>query len=254
MMPVNWAFEAVKWKMLARSISHLSFFQAYKGVLTGLGLGFITPHGLGDYLGRIGQLEEKNRTHLIGAVLVSRLSQMVVTGVAGLWGVYVLFGIRMILIVSGVGIVAVVALFCIRKLGPFVSLRLFKIEKLKPYLDVMIKYNRLDLLKALGYSLLRYTVFSLQFLFMLEMFLPKVSLSLKFAGISWIFLSKSVLPTFNFLSDLGVREASAIFFFEKYKVAVEPVIAASLMLWLTNILLPTLLSSPYIFNLKLSIK
>ena len=57
-------------------------------------------------------------------------------------------------------------------------------------------------------------------------------------------------PTFNFLSDLGVREASALLFFERFAVAIEPVILASLLVWIINLLIPTLLSLVFVSKLR----
>ncbi|MEQ9166951.1 MAG: hypothetical protein RLO12_11885, partial [Fulvivirga sp.] len=53
LMPVNWFIEGLKWKIIAGKIVHLSKWQAFKGILSGLTIGFATPHGIGDYLGRI---------------------------------------------------------------------------------------------------------------------------------------------------------------------------------------------------------
>ncbi len=58
----NWALEARKWQLLARPIVTLGYWQAYRGVLSGLALGLVTPHGLGDYLGRIVQFDHTDRT------------------------------------------------------------------------------------------------------------------------------------------------------------------------------------------------
>ena len=71
------------------------------------------------------------------------------------------------------------------------------------------------------------------------------------AGITWVFLAKSVIPTFNFLSDLGIREFSAVLFFDSFSVPVEPIVLASLLIWVINILIPTLSSMPLMWKLRL---
>jgi hypothetical protein len=88
-------------------------------------------------------------------------------------------------------------------------------------------------------SFLRYAVFAIQLALAIHV-IALVPWSDAFPGTTWILLIKSIAPAFNFLSDLGVREVSAIIYFEKFGYAVIPVIAASLLIWLINILIPTL--------------
>ena len=84
----------------------------------------------------------------------------------------------------------------------------------------------------------------------LFIFLPEVSVFLSFSGGTYIFLAKSVLPTINFLSDLGIREYAAVTFFEKFNVPLVPTLSASLTLWILNILIPTLGGIPWMLSLK----
>ncbi|MES2732218.1 MAG: UPF0104 family protein, partial [Bacteroidota bacterium] len=56
---------------------------------------------------------------------------------------------------------------------------------------------------------------------------------------------------FHFLSDLGVREFSALYIFEFYHASLSAVLAATLSLWLLNILLPALSGSALVWRLKI---
>ena len=66
-----------------------------------------------------------------------------------------------------------------------------------------------------------------------------------------MFLAKSVLPTFNFFNDLGVREFSAAIYFDALNIASGPVIMAGLILWLINIALPALVGLFFVQQFKI---
>src|SRR5690606_7784400 len=91
LIPVNWGFEAWKWWYLAQKIEKVSFLRAFRSVMVGLTLGFITPNRVGDYAGRILELRSKKRFHAIGAIFLGRFAQLVITVLAGNLGGYYLF-------------------------------------------------------------------------------------------------------------------------------------------------------------------
>jgi uncharacterized membrane protein YbhN (UPF0104 family) len=101
-----------------------------------------------------------------------------------------------------------------------------------------------------GLSVLRYLIFSAQFLLLLSILGLKINIFLQFMGVAFMFLAKSILPTFNFLSDLGIREFSVALFFESMQIEVAPIIASGLILWLINIALPALVGLFCIPKLK----
>jgi len=102
-------------------------------------------------------------------------------------------------------------------------------------------YNFKQVTQLLWLSFLRYLVFSFQFVILLKMFLPKLKLMDIFSGTTWIFLIKSIVPSFNFLLDLGIRELSALQFFESYGVREVNILAGTLSIWILNILFPSIL-------------
>ena len=255
LMPVNWGLEAVKWKVLARPLERVSFFRAFEAVLTGLSLGFITPHGVGDYLGRIMQNDTKERFRLIGAVMLGRMCQMVPTALFGVVGVYYFFNdLELLVYMLPAALCMGLILYLIYKnlLVKNSSLAFFK--KLYFYLGVVTEYNARVVFQVVGLSVARYLIFTVQFFLVLRLFLPDLNTWVGFAGVTWIFLMKSILPTFNFLSDLGVREFSAVYFFDIYQVELISVVSASLVIWIINILIPSVIGAPFTLRMKLKTK
>lgn len=256
LMPLNWGLEALKWKILAGSIQRLSFAKAYIGVLTGLSLAFITPHGLGDYIGRIMQHDRKGRTRLVGAVMLGRLCQMIPTFSFGFIGVY--YFVRSIelvifMLITGLLFGAVLYLLYLTLLKH--GKRAGHIRKtIYFYFGIISTYSVQQVITVLLLSFARYVIFALQFMVVLNLFLPELAKSIQFAGITWIFLVKSILPAFNFLSDLGVREFSAVYFFDQYEINLIPVVSASLTIWIINILVPSIVGAPFTLKMKFQSK
>src|SRR4051812_44001053 len=50
LMIVNWSFEAIKWKVSIQNLQNISFFKAFKAVLSGVSFSVSTPNRIGEYL------------------------------------------------------------------------------------------------------------------------------------------------------------------------------------------------------------
>lgn len=241
---------------MVNKFTHVSIIDAYKGVLTGVALGFATPHGLGDYFGRILQLKYKDRDELVGSVFLSRISQFIITLLfGGLSLIYFLarypawttfdFSIYM-LVAAFIGLIGL--LWYLRK---SIFSVLFSFRIVRKYFGRTREYKGKDFGMVLLLSLLRYLVFSLQFYLLLLLFDIAGSWYNLMLGINLVFIAKSVIPT---LFDLGVREYAAFFFFRGLGINDTLVIQASIVLWFVNVLLPSVVGMFMVFNLKLKAK
>ena len=254
LMPLNWSFEAVKWKWIIQEVEQVSFRQSLAGVLSGLSLGFITPHAIGDYAGRVWQLRTSRRFRTIGGLLLGRIMQFAVTLLFGLVGLMLTpiptrnWEPLILTYVGGIIMVFLVIIY------PSLFLKLFEISFLKSlrvYFKLLDSYSLGRKLQIFWLSLLRYMVFAVQFVLLMLACSVEADLAVLFSGATFIFLAKSALPTFNFLSDLGVREAAAAFYFSVLEVPVVEVVMASLILWIINILLPALAGTAFLWSIKI---
>ncbi len=258
--PLNWAMEALKWQLLALKIEKTSFGSAFKGVIAGLSLGFVTPHNVGDYAGRIWQMKNDNRFQAIGSILLSHAGQFLVTCLMGLlgWAIYYANGILTIDNMNGLLFSLMLLLIICSIIILFVPDFLVKLVNMLPflvrfenYVKISRSYNSQERLTILVISMLRYLVFSLQFILLINLLKVDLPMPLLFAGITLVFFTKSVVPTFNFLSDLGLREVSALYFLGMLPIAEPKILAASLCLWIINILMPATLGTIFILTLKI---
>ncbi|WP_191906872.1 lysylphosphatidylglycerol synthase transmembrane domain-containing protein [Adhaeribacter soli] len=257
---VNWALEAWKWWLLAQKIEPVSYARAFRSVMVGLTLGFITPNRVGDYAGRILELRSKKRVNAIGAIFLGRFAQLVITLVAGSAGGFYLFwhfylpdfpwtkiGIGLFLLSCNLfGL-----LFFFRASLILALLASFRpARRIIPYLRVLSQYTFSDL----GYTLLlafaRYLVFALQFGLLLQAFGIRVPFFDFFSCIASTFLLKSIVPSLSAITDIGMREISAMHFFSLFGQPEINVLGASLSLWFMNIVLPSAIGLIFVARLK----
>lgn len=256
LIPANWSLEAYKWKYLIGQIEQISFGRALEGVVTGVTMGFVTPHSLGDYAARILTLTNAERLKGIGAVFMSRISQFYITLYFGSVSIvfYVYKVIRtgelnyqLIVWFTVLTNITFILVFIYHKpiLRYLERIKLF--HKLLSYFEVIQNYSFRELNFVLGLSLLRYLVFCLQFMLVLIYFGITLPWWLLLMGVAFIFFVKSVIPTFL---DLGVRETAAVVFFGVFSYNHQNIIFASLTLWLLNLVFPALLGLFLVYRIR----
>ena len=103
-------------------------------------------------------------------------------------------------------------------------------------------YSGKDMWRTLFISILRYVVFSTQFALLIKMLIPELSLLEVFVGISLMYLFTTLIPT-SVLGEVGIRGSVAMFVFETFTPQVAIVFQISLIIWIINIAIPTLVGS-----------
>ncbi len=89
---VNWGIEARKWQLLIRHLQHVSYFVAFKSVLSGVTLSLNLPNRIGEYGGRILYIEQGNRIKAISLSIAGSMSQLIITLLMGCGGlIFILF-------------------------------------------------------------------------------------------------------------------------------------------------------------------
>ncbi len=253
LMPINWSLEGFKWKLLASKIETISFSTALKGTLAGLGLGFITPHAIGDYVARIYFLNLKHKTEALGAVLLSRISMFFVSIFYGILAFYILtefkafktslfFDEKIMLFILACSILLFIILlhFNIFERINYKQLGQKWIIWFWNSLKIITQYSLSDLSVCLLLSFLRYTIFTFQYLLLLQFLGIDIYNILIVSAVWMIFFTKTVFPNFNILNDLGIREVASVYFLSELGVPSSTAIVASLSLWVINILIPTI--------------
>lgn len=246
---INWALEAMKWQVLVEPIEKVSFLESYKGVLAGLSLGFVSPANLGDMAGRMLTVKNETRKRSFGAVFMGSSIQTYITLFFGTiaFGYFIFYVLPeppfLYLVFFNLlifGLILGIILIQTRQILSDFFLKILWFQKLVLYFEIVNFYSINTVLKASWFGTLRYVVFTFQFLLIFQVFQIHLPIADSLMIINLIFLTKTIIPTFNFLTDLGVRQISALYFFDFYGVNHSIVIAAVFSLWLTNIFLPVL--------------
>ena len=266
--PVNWGFEALKWQILLRRVEKTTFWDAYRGVLAGLSLGFALPAQLGDTAGRVLSLRTSGRADAIGASLVSGGMQFYVALVFGAvaWAYHLtvvperdtLAGWWLLALLVSLSALGIVFGLVRRRLLDWLAARP-GLRRFSHYWVVAGQYNDREISLAFLAAAVRYLVFSVQFYTALRLVGIVLPVDVSASGIGVVFLAKTVTPAFNLLSDLGVREAASLWVFAPFERSGVPVppsvlITATLTLWTVNILLPVLVGLIGVWRLKWSVK
>jgi hypothetical protein len=272
LMLVNWGLEALKWQLLIRKIERLSFFQAFKAVLTGVSVSLFTPNRTGDYLGRVFILEKGNHVEGILITIIGSLAQVIITVCAGLFCLlafmdqylqvsyrisgYLVSG--MILLIPALVFLILFLYFNIRILTGLLERYLpGRWEKWIRYVSVFSIFNHKELLWTLLLSLARYVVFSTQFFILLRIAGTGLPLTQAVFLIPVIYLVMTVIPTIA-LTDLGIRGSVSLFviglYFQKYGTGNTDtelaILTSSSVLWLINLVIPAILGTFFVFSLK----
>ncbi len=261
LIPVNWAFETLKWKHLIHTFERLSFWKMYKAVLAGVTFSVFTPNRIGEYAGRVLFVKAENNWKAVVATLVGSFSQLLVLLSVGLFGlvyfvwqfleleVYVLQGVMWL----GVALVGLM-LFCFYNVDLIVPIvkRLPLAGYLKPYVrhvSVLRNYESATLSRVLCFALARYATYSLQYYLMLMYFGVEVSLLPGLACIAAIFLLQTSIPLPP-LMGLLMRGEVALFVWGHFCGNELSILAATFGLWVINMILPALMGIIFIVNIN----
>ncbi len=252
LMPVNWAFETLKWNTLVRNFEELSFFRAYRGILSGITFSLFTPNRVGEYGGRILIVKPENNWKAVIATLVGSFCQMLVLLSMGFVGLLFFAGkflnldplmLRGIMFL-GVFLIGIL-LFCFYNIDLIIPIvkRLPFVHRLKRFVKhiVMLRnYTSRELTTALSYGLLRYLIYSLQYYLILRFFAIEVPLLMGFASIATIFLLQTSIPLPPIIGLL-TRGKIALFVWEHYTDQQSDILATTFGLFLLNLIIPAIL-------------
>ena len=261
LMIVNWGLEAFKWRLLVQRIQPISYFQALQDVFCGITVSIFTPNRTGEFGGRIFTLEKSNRVKGILLSLTGSLSQFLVTMIAGIiallffipqytsftnqntWLCYSFFFLMAVLIIA--------------LLLLYFNLRLFidLLDKknyasfLKKYIPVISDLRLSEFIQLFCLSVLRYIVFSIQFFLLLKIFNVTVSFVDGFVMIALTFFAISIIPTVAF-TEISVRGSAALTFIGMLSDNAPGIICSSFLLWIINIVFPSVVGIPFVFKLN----
>ena len=258
---VNWGVEAIKWKKLINPLEKITLLTAYKSVLAGSSITLLTPNRIGEYGGRILFLKNNNRTSAISISILGGISQLMITLIAGCFGIVFLtthqipmdlakYVNPLILIISSITAIILLILFFYHR--SFINLieGYGKIGKIKNHLSMLYLYNRKELLRILFFSFFRYLIFILQYLLLLKVMKVEINTMTSMSLISIFYLLMAIAPTIGMI-ELPVRATLSLLILGVYSNNTLGIQAATFIIWIINIVVPAIIGSVFVIKNKL---
>ena len=264
LMFLNWFLEALKWRYMISKIEKVSIYTSLKAVFAGITVSSFTPNRVGEYGGRVFYLEKADRLKGVIITFIGSMSQLLIT---------ILFGSISFIILSELLFESKVLFSAISKFKLLVFLLLFLlnvfifyffynvssfisffnlnkyINRFKQYIQTFTIYNSSELTNILLFSFSRYIVFSIQFLILLNVFEIDSSTFHSMLSVMLIFLFVSIIPTIV-VAEIGVRGSVAIYVFSLFTINSIGVFSSTLLLWIINLVIPSLIGIYFVFNLN----
>ncbi|PKR81130.1 hypothetical protein CW751_05980 [Brumimicrobium salinarum] len=258
LLPLNWGLEMLKWKSILRiTSSNYNLSSLFKSLLSGISTGLITPNRIGNFIGRSLFFKGKQRANLILGTLYGNFAQFLSTLIFGCIGI-LLIGNEIASLSnsnSNSNSISITFIFLFTLCLLFYFLvPFFPIQKVRFFnakQNILVQFQ--DLCKGITFpllflSLVRFLVFVSQYALILIAFGVDLSFSL-ISGIFLVYLLSTLTPSI-FFSKIIVRESAAIFVLSHFVDQTIIIVFSSLLLWIINLGIPSLLGMVYLFRHK----
>ncbi len=253
LLPVNWGLELLKWQSILKVNSiRFSVKELIYSLFSGVSTGIITPNRIGNFIGRMIFFKGKVRGQLILGTLYSNFAQFLVTLLFGAVAFLYFFDFEFSSFKDSGKLLLISILFLsilFYFLVPFIPLS--KIRRLNRKQNILVLFQKQAtkiFLPLIGLSSLRYFVFSIQFLLMLMTFGVEPSFML-YSGILTVYLVSTLTPSLLF-GKLIIRETVGLLILGFVLENDSIIVASSLLLWLVNLGVPSLLGLFFILKKK----
>ena len=265
LMFLNWGVEARKWQLQLHPLEKISWSTAFKSVFAGCSITMITPYRVGEYAGRILYLKEENRTDAIPINILGSISQLFITLIMGTGGlIYLKYtgddlhlfkSLPMhtgdLFLFSAI-IASLIFLLLYFKVKVVVKqlAKITALHKFVIHLTLLNSFSRKQLLRILFLSFLRYMVFILQYVVLLHVMQVEINFLTCFRLLTVFYLIIAMAPTIGF-TELPLRAAAGVQVLQLYSNNLVGIQAASLGIWIINLVLPAIAGSLLILGIKI---
>ena len=260
MMFINWLLEAVKWQLLMSKIQKIDLALSMRATFSGITVSFFTPNRIGEFAGRILHLRPRDRVKAAIATIVGSMNQLLITIVAGVIALLITlkgamhdlhFLYSLICGLSVVALTAIIILFF--NISHFYEVlhRVKFLRRMDEYIQVFSHYHAMELRNITLISLLRYLIFTSQYVLLMQLLGVDIQLTDAYRLIFLIFLVMAIVPSFA-IAELSVRGSVALYFMQPLSSDSTGIVAASFSLWFINLVIPSIIGAITLFFVKLN--
>lgn len=249
----NWFFEIVKWQQLVTPIQNISFKNALEQTLGALTASLFTPNRIGEYGAKAMYFTKDYRKRILLITLIGNLIQMGVTVLFGCVGIYffmkefqVVLNVSNMLKILIIGLIVIaIIVFFIRKTKW--SIKGFSFEKISTFIK---NYPMNIMIYGLVLSLLRYSIFSFQFYYLLTLFGIEISYLQAMMLVTSMYLLASIIPSI-FAFDMVVKGSVAVYLFGFMGVNAVTILCIVTLMWVFNFVIPSVFGSYFVLKFNL---
>jgi uncharacterized membrane protein YbhN (UPF0104 family) len=237
LMPLNLSLEAWKLRVLGSSAT---LREGWRAVLAGMSLGIFTPNRAGEYAGRVLSAAPGRRAAMLAHTWIGRAAQMLPTlaagGLAGLalapdWPFPVPAAASWLTLGLAAG-------------GALLLLSGWKYAaRWRPLRGSLADVRGFSVRMVLVFSVLRYAVFSVQYVLILHALGAQGDAVFLLSLTSLLFFVKSLIP-FMSVAELGIRESVALWLLPQFGIGPAAALGSAFLLYLINLVLPALMGLP----------
>ncbi len=250
LMVANWLLESKKWQLLANQFQSISLAQAFKAILSGVSLDAILPFGAGAVGSKVLSLNGKDRQKLIGPVVIAQGIQSFFTVAFGLLGIAQLAKMTNVLSLYN-GVNVTILLLVVSGVLALVVTKSIP-TKMAYYIKTIKEVPKSSWSKVVALSFFRYVIFLVQLLLLATYLAPEIPMLVLIGCITWMFFAKTIMPKPGHLGAVGIRGASVVFFLGLAGYSAGNVVLATLILWVINLAIPSLVGLFFIKDLSLN--
>lgn len=237
LVPNLW-LEFLKWKRITRPLN-VELKLVKNAFWAGVASGFMSPNGWGNFLGRLIFFQKRETIYIIFSTALANLSQLIPTLLFGLFAALVTYGNSNSLWVATASgsLIILAGYFYGDYLLPKKRSSYQFIRRLQ---SIRGRYQDLKW-PFLAFSLVRFVVFSLQYVLLFVAF-GYEDFWFLLINVWLVYLFTSFVPSL-WSGKVLIRETTALFVFSGSMVSAPDVIVSSIIIYLINIALPAFMSS-----------
>jgi hypothetical protein len=253
LMPFNWGFEAVKWKMCLSQVQYLNFRSALKSVCSGIFTGFFIPGRLSEFLGKIEYIQVPHKASAIALHGILGQIQYLITLSIGCLA-FLLNGYPISPLSIGMGLACIggsVALLSI--LFKYQHVFIKHLQRFFPNQSALPSFVMLSTLQVrniIGVSVLRYIIFSLQLGLVLCAFIPQNAVTDLIYKLPVYFLITSTVPMIS-IFEPAIRSYLLLFVFQQQRGYTLELSLAVVLIWVLNLIIPAIYGYVALWKQKL---
>lgn len=261
LMPLNWLLETAKWRQLLLTDWRPDWKASIKAVLAGISVSIATPNRIGEYGGRALLAPASQTANVVFSSLLGSLCQWVVflgCGWPALWlilGTYYIWPTSLLWLVSWSVPSLLLLLLGIANQPWFIGWwkplqeknKWWRWLKRKIKAHEPLSYRRL--IQALLLALLRFWIYSFQYLLLLWFFDLPLGFGQGMQGIFSIYLIQAGIPLPPGFSVI-TRSELALMVWGSVNLAPLSIVSATFSLYIINLVIPALIGALLIMNKK----